>query len=627
MQRWNGWGNDATTMALLPSARAMLRGLLGTSDTSDTSDTSEDAKHEKVLTHIPASRLPAHPEVARTPPVRLAMALGESFSHWIRKRSGAILPVLDGTAYCESGKQLRERRAHCPAVVDAMRRIGDWFKPEPAQVQPFEPLYRSAYLTHVQAPAAAVPGHLRHDRLPFTRLMTALTTPMSATRFTILFSALAAVASPALAWSDHAMVTYRALERMPELAANVRVPAEPLEAFLKNEEAAIEELLSSEEAWARQALDGYAPRPDALAFKADPAMEDTARRLAFFSALRISQNSRFALYVQPDPWGKAPDASRLLPASAVMASSDAEESQHVFARIDSGELVAALSVVASASDEPDYGLDINLWSDSPTQEGKTYGFGTLPFGNPALSFGTQAPFHMGFFHEPEILYLAAPFLRRTYPLLRVHQYVGLAQLAFDTGHPYWGWRFTGLAMHYLQDLTQPYHASVSPGNSAIRLISINLMAMVGLPQRKNDMIVLLSNRHLAMEGYESALVRRGARNRQPGDIEAALHDTSSDSSYPAWSATYVRNVVSLEAYRAAAETNRTIVNAMPAQLVSDPSFDYGLHAKDIDLTKRMDNADPSQRLRLDTKIAELLRHFGAHSRALVRGLMTRTPVR
>ncbi len=450
---------------------------------------------------------------------------------------------------------------------------------------------------------------------------------MRATRFFLIFSALTATASSALAWSDHAMVTYRALERVSELGANVRVPAEPLDAFLQNEEAAIEELLSAQEAWARHALDAYAARPDALAFKADPSMSDAARRKAFFSALRISQDSRFALYVQPDPWGKAPDPARLLPASAVKANAGTDESRHVFARVEPGELVPALAVVASASDEPDYGLDINLWSDSPTPEGKAYGFGTLPFGNPALSFSTQAPFHMGFFHEPEILYYAAPFLRRTYPLLRVHQYVGLAQLAFDTGHPYWGWRFTGLAMHYLQDLTQPYHASLSPGNSAARLIGINVMAMVGMPQRKNDMIVLLSNRHLAMEGYESALVRRAASERRATAIEASLHDTSSDSSYPAWSLTYVRDVVSLEAYKAAPETDRTIVGAMPAQWVSDPSFDFGVHAKEIDLTQRLSEADPAKRLRMDTTIAELLRHFGAHSRALVRGIMARKPVK
>ena len=81
---------------------------------------------------------------------------------------------------------------------------------------------------------------------------------------------------------------------------------------------------------------------------------------------------------------------------------------------------APLAVVATAADEPDYGLDINLWEDSPSDWGKVYGFGNLPFGNPALNYSTQAPFHMGFFHEAKVIYLAAPFIKKTFPLLRVH---------------------------------------------------------------------------------------------------------------------------------------------------------------------------------------------------------------
>jgi hypothetical protein len=96
-------------------------------------------------------------------------------------------------------------------------------------------------------------------------------------------------------------------------------------------------------------------------------------------------------------------------------------------------------------------------------------------------------------------------------------------------------------MHYVQDLTQPYHASVSPGNSAARLIGINALAMVGLPKWKNEMIVLLSNRHLAMENYESALIRSPAKTRTPSVLGATLHDTSLDPHYPAWTDRYVRD--------------------------------------------------------------------------------------
>jgi hypothetical protein len=446
---------------------------------------------------------------------------------------------------------------------------------------------------------------------------------MRTASYALIFAALTGCASSALAWSNHAMVSYRALERMPELS--VQVTVEPLEAFLKNEDKAIEALLKDDEDWASKAVDTYPPLPAALVYRADAAKSDAQRRKDFLAALRVSPESRLALYVQPDPWGPAPDPARLLAPTKVNALDKSEEASHVFLRIDPGEMVSALAVVASASDEPDYGMDLNLWSDSNSEAGKTYGFGPIPFGNPTLSFSTQAPFHMGFFHEPAIIYKAAPFLKRTYPLLRVHQYTSLARLAFDTGHPYWGWRFTGLAMHYVQDLTQPYHASVSPGNSAVRLIGINALAMVGLPKWKNDMIVLLSNRHLAMENYESALIRTAAKTRTPSVLGATLHDTSLDAGYPAWSERYVRDVVSKEAYDAGAATDRSLVRTLPARYVSDPGFDFGVHSASIDLIKELSAIDPAQRAHLDTRIAELLGHYGAHSRALVRSMLDGRP--
>ena len=53
------------------------------------------------------------------------------------------------------------------------------------------------------------------------------------------------------------------------------------------------------------------------------------------------------------------------------------------------------------------GMDVNLWEDSPSAWGPLYGFGKLPFGNPSLSFATQAPFHMGYYHESPLIYAAA----------------------------------------------------------------------------------------------------------------------------------------------------------------------------------------------------------------------------
>ena len=432
---------------------------------------------------------------------------------------------------------------------------------------------------------------------------------------------LSLVGSPAAwAWSNHSLVAYRALETMPEVAKAAPVTAEPLEAFLKAEEKAIEALLARQEEWARKNIEPYAPRPDALAFAANPARSDDARRLAFIMALRISPNSKFALFVQPDA-RTMPEPTERLPHAAVNFLPEQPNAPYRYVAVKPGEAVPVLSVVASASNEPDYGLDINLWEDSPSDWGKVYGFGKLPFGNPALYFSTQAPFHMGLYHEDWLIFKAAPFIRRTFPLLRIHQYSGLAALAFRTGHAYWGWRFTGLALHYTQDLTQPYHANLAPGDSTFRMISANVLAMAGLPRQRDDLIVLLSNRHLALERYQNELLMASAKAKQDTPLDLALRKLELDASYPAWNDFYARDVVARESHAAGPGVAQAIVAAMPAEYVSNPGFDFGVKESGINLGAEMAKADPAKRAELDRQVAALLGHFGAHSRNTIRGIL------
>jgi hypothetical protein len=433
--------------------------------------------------------------------------------------------------------------------------------------------------------------------------------------------ALALVAPSAFGWSNHTVPTYRALEQMPQVAHAAAVTVEPLATFLKSEEKALPALLASQEIWAAANVENYPARPSTLAFVADPERSDAARQLAFLHALRVAPDSRFALYLQPDP--QHPIDGTPMAYSAVNTLPEQPDSDQVFIALKAGDSVAPLAVIASAADEPDYGLDINLWQDSPSEWGKVYGFGKLPFGNPALYFATQAPFHMGFFHESRILYMAAPFIGRTFPLMRAHQFSSLAAFAFRTGHPYWGWRFAGLSLHYLQDLTQPYHASLAPGNSTLKLLWINALAMMGMTSQKDDMIVLLSNRHLALEKYQHELMHDAALASPGSDtpIEKALHDTSQDKSYPAWSDRYLRDVVSVQSFAEAPQLTETLIATLPAHYVSDPSFDFGVNESGISLVRELATQDAGKRARLDQALAQLLRNFGAHSRNALRGIL------
>ena len=428
------------------------------------------------------------------------------------------------------------------------------------------------------------------------------------------------IAVNAWAWSNHTVVTYRALEAMPEVINAAPVTVEALETFLKGEEKAIASLLIQQETWARANISSYAARPDKLTFRPNPARSDTQRRLDFLTALRVAPDSRFALFVQPDPRGPQ-GAETILRESAVSTLPENANASPKFVGINIGDHVPALAVVASASDEPDYGLDINLWEDSPSEWGKVYGLGKLPFGNPALSYSTQAPLHMGFYHQDWLIFKAAPFVKRTLPMLRVYQYSTLASLAFQTGHPYWGWRFAGLALHYVQDLTQPYHASLAPGNSSFQLISANTLAMAGWPRRRDDLVVLLSNRHLALEKYQRDMMLKAANAREDTAMERALRNTQLDRNYGAWSDLYLRDVVAREAYAQGEKTAEVIIAAMPRAYISDPTFDFGVKEDSIALLAAMDKQDSGRRAALDAQLTLLLSHFGAHSRNALRGIL------
>jgi hypothetical protein len=441
----------------------------------------------------------------------------------------------------------------------------------------------------------------------------------------LLLAALLALGNTgsALAWSNHALASYRAFEGMPEVAQAAPVKAEPLETFLAAQAQPIAALLARQDAWAQAHIAHYPPLPAPLRFDAQVAQQGPlALRKAFLTALRVSPESRLALYVQPDPWSTAPQAEPLAQDTVnALSVREKEGGHHHFVRLLPGEAVAPLAVLASASDEPDYGMDLNLWEDNPSPWGPRYGFGKIPFGNPNLAFSTQAPFHMGFFHESPVIYMAAGFLKRTYPLLRIQQYRGLSELAFRNGHPYWGWRFAGLALHYVQDLTQPYHASLAPGFSAPRLIGINLLSLLGMPGAKNDMVILLSNRHFVLERYESQMIQAAAQTRQASSVEKALHDTGTDAGYPAWSDLYARDTVARQAHDLGVTVTDQMLATVPTGYVNDPGFDFGLHAKDIDLMAEVARQGEAPRAALESTIATLMRNAGAHSRNLVRGIL------
>lgn len=425
----------------------------------------------------------------------------------------------------------------------------------------------------------------------------------------------------AWAWSQHALGTWQSLQSMPELQGVPPVKVETLDSFLRAQGPALEAVLSQQEQWSREHLRNYPARPEVLAYRFDPSLDDAALRQRFLQALRVNPQIPLPLFLQLPPHQGATTRPEL-PASAIstLARDNGLEGTH-FVSLSVGEWVPALDVIASAADEPDYGLDLGLWEDNGTDHGRRYGFGKQPFGNPALAFSSQAPFHMGFFHESPVVYAAAGFLRRTFPEYRVHLWQTLARHAMKTGHDYWGWRFSGWALHYVQDLTQPYHARVLPGVSVVRMLGIQGLDLLGVSTPKNKAITLVSNRHLALENYQRhAMLTPWREGKMDHPMLKVYGPDSQDAARLPWSDLSLREGVAKEAASLADDIDALLAQSLPPQFVSDSSFDFGASSSPVNLFALVTQQSPSGAQVLSQRLNRLFANFGAHSRAWVRQL-------
>ena len=443
---------------------------------------------------------------------------------------------------------------------------------------------------------------------------------LSAVRRLSTVTALAFALSPsAWAWSNHALGTWQALAPLSEVAQAAPVRVESLEAFLAAEGPALEGLLESEESWARANVPHYPPRPDALRFKAGGSGPELRRR--FLSALRINPSARLTLFMQARPGVEISPGAAMPRAEVTTVGQRDDHNKAAFLRLREGDVVQALDVLATASDEPDFGLDLGIWEDNGTDYGKQYGFGKQPFGNPALEFSSQAPMHMGFFHERWILYKAAPFLLRTYPEYRIHLYQMLAQHALHTGHDYWGWRFAGWALHYVQDLTQPYHARVVPGLGTPSLLWINSLAMIGFPTRKEHAISLVSNRHQALENYQFRRMREAYLKKDDDDaLLRAARNVAGDSAYPRYTATAVRQSITRQSHAAADATDAALERGVPPKYISDPDYVMSASGEDVDLHALVSAGAAAPREEMTSLVSGLMMNFGTHSRLFIRAV-------
>jgi len=104
-----------------------------------------------------------------------------------------------------------------------------------------------------------------------------------------------------------------------------------------------------------------------------------------------------------------------------------------------GEKVKASDILINYSDEPDWDLDTNLDLNKIQ----------------ALTGGSQGYRHMYFS-------VFGGLLKAGEAPKRANHFFKMSKIAFGKGDNYWGFRFAARAVHYLEDLSQPYHTYPAP---------------------------------------------------------------------------------------------------------------------------------------------------------------------
>lgn len=414
-------------------------------------------------------------------------------------------------------------------------------------------------------------------------------------------AAFAVLATSIHPWSNHYLFNREALAALPEIANAAQVKVESLEDYLLKEQAGIGELLARVENEAKESYAKKAPLPEALAFKGG----DTSNiRANFLRALRINPGTPLGYFLQQLPGKKLPGKPADPNKVSIFGDKDLKR-KYTYYQVRQGEMVSALEVLAAAGDEPDFGIDINLFADNNEKFSQDYGFGKQSFGNPKLYYGTQAPFHIGYYHESGIIFALAGFLKRTYPRYRVHQFMNLARHAFQTGHPYWGYRFLGWGSHYIGDLTQPYHARVLPNYGTMGMLWINMKAMVGLSKAKDEAIDRITARHTSIEEYHfSVLAGAYARNNPDHPFLQNLRNTARDAGYGAYNADYIVDKIT--------EESVGISNQIDT-LIDDSNLLRGFSEGNV-----LPEVNKEALARLDAALAAHMQNVGSHLRNYVR---------
>lgn len=377
------------------------------------------------------------------------------------------------------------------------------------------------------------------------------------------------ISNSLLAWSEHPMLAKPALKDLEIWKKADSVQAKSLQQFLMETETALAAFLKEYNSKALSKFPNCPPVPVDLEFAATGDAATVLQR--FYQAIRVNPNIKVPLYLYVLPGESDFGRPKADPAAITTLNKLGSMVHTHYVWLQEGEWLQPLEVLSTANNEPDYGFDLGLFEDNNTAYGKIYGFGNQSFGNPNLEYSSQAPFHMGFYHEAGILYRFGPFLKQTYLDYRADLYKNLAVFAFQQQQDYWGWRFLGWSMHYIADATMPYHTKPLPGYSTLRMMWINLKAMLGFTKARTNAVQLVSNKHTVIEDFQYQELMKAHQTQNWN--HPYLVALTNPAPMVDFSDRFIYDIASRTAADASVKMNKTMKKYFPYHMVSDPSVE------------------------------------------------------
>ncbi len=371
-----------------------------------------------------------------------------------------------------------------------------------------------------------------------------------------IFLAVFLPAAPLLPWGSHFLITDRSLAHPSMAFTQNKVKVESLDAFLAQEKTQVARVFEDYNRWLESR---GSKRFRRIPF--DMANPGTA---AFLRAARLHPRTTFRLVNRLVPEEKMTFA-RVTPDSIAPQletkppfASDFEDT--------TGQSVSIRSIMVTFVDEPDW------WMDRQLFEIPEYGYGDQPYGK-KTGESTKAAFHMQFNHENMIVRTFAPQVTQGMVSDRVELFLRLSRAAQASGHPYWAWRFAAWALHYYQDLTQPYHSRAVPHGNA--MYYMKYVVSGEKPRIQKETTQLVANRHFAYEDFVSnslynfyrtkdALSLRLCRNLSEGDVYFRSVRVPDD----------LTRIVTSFAADHAPHIDSAIVFAFGPKITEDPAYDF-----------------------------------------------------